>query len=326
MRIIVVGVGAVGGAIAAALEGKGIEVIGIARGRQLEAIKAGGLRLRSPVYDRVSRFECVSNPAEIAFQDDDMILLCVKTQDSEAALDQLRAAGVRKQPIFCVQNGVANERIALRRFANVHGVTVMLPASFTKPGEVAASCAPKFGVFDIGRYPHGRDADDARLVEAFDGSMIAGFENDDVMASKYSKLLFNLGNILQAAVGPDADTKPISERLRSEAKTVFAAAGIRLAWGDAGDTDPARADLMRSGELPEDITLVGGSTAQSLARGAGSVETDYMNGEVSLLGRLHGVPTPLNDAMTDLGARLVNDNATPGAMTLDDLHRLLPDA
>jgi 2-dehydropantoate 2-reductase len=49
-----------------------------------------------------------------------------------------------------------------------------------------------------------------------------------------------------------------------------------------------------------------------------------MNGEVSLLGRLHGVPTPLNDAMCDLGARLVHQNAVPGAMTIDDLHRLLP--
>ena len=41
----------------------------------------------------------------------------------------------------------------------------------------------------------------------------------------------------------------------------------------------------------------GGSTWQSLARGTGTIETDYLNGEIALLGRLHGVPTPVNAAL-----------------------------
>ena len=45
----------------------------------------------------------------------------------------LRAAGLRDQPIFCAQNGVANERAALRLFPNVHGITVMMPAAATAP-------------------------------------------------------------------------------------------------------------------------------------------------------------------------------------------------
>jgi 2-dehydropantoate 2-reductase len=68
---------------------------------------------------------------------DDAILLTMKTQHTLAALERLRAAGVREQPIFCVQNGIANERFVLRRFPEVHGVTVMMPASFVIPGEVA---------------------------------------------------------------------------------------------------------------------------------------------------------------------------------------------
>ena len=36
------------------------------------------------------------------------------------------------------------------------------------------------------------------------------------------------------------------------------------------------------------------STWQSLQRGTGRIEVDYLNGEVVLLGRLHGVPTPVN--------------------------------
>ena len=44
------------------------------------------------------------------------------------------------------------------------------------------------------------------------------------------------------------------------------------------------------------------STWQSLQRGSG-IETDYLNGEIVLLGRLHGVPTPVN---ADIQARAHN--------------------
>ena len=101
-------------------------------------------------------FPCVGDPAGIDWRADDAILLTMKTQDTAPALERLRAAGVAGQPIFCVQNGVANERMALRRFPNVHGVTVMMPASFLTPGEVAVFSTPRHGIFDIGRVPRGQ--------------------------------------------------------------------------------------------------------------------------------------------------------------------------
>jgi hypothetical protein len=41
----------------------------------------------------------------------------------------------------------------------------------------------------------------------------------------------------------------------------------------------------------------GGSTWQSVQRGHGSVETDFLNGEIVRLGRLHQIPTPLNSTI-----------------------------
>jgi 2-dehydropantoate 2-reductase len=82
-----------------------------------------------------------------AFRQDDAILLTMKTQDTVAALERLRAAGAAGQPIFCVQNGVANERFALRRFPEVHGVTVMMPADLSAPGEVSVFSTPRHGIF-----------------------------------------------------------------------------------------------------------------------------------------------------------------------------------
>jgi 2-dehydropantoate 2-reductase len=65
----------------------------------------------------------------------------------------------------------------------------------------------------------------------------------------------------------------------------------------------------------------GGSSWQSIARGAGSIETDYLNGEIALLGRLHGVPTPVNAAMQRLAARMVRERIPAGSIGLDDIER-----
>jgi 2-dehydropantoate 2-reductase len=315
MRIVVYGVGAIGGTVAAALALSGQEVIGIARGRMLEAIRDKGLTLNSSEGAQTVRFDCVGGPEEIDFRPDDAILLTMKGQDTAAALEALRAAGVRDQPIFCCQNGVANERAALRLFPNVHGVTVMMPATYIEPGEVSIFVAPRWGLFDIGRFPDGQDAADAAMAEALERANIAAFPMDDVMNSKYGKLLMNLGNITEAALGPDVSSGEIVERARAEGRAVLEAMGITPHV--IGAKDPRR-EMISPAEVPG-ATSAGGSTTQSLKRGTGSVETDYLNGEISLLGRLHGVPTPVNDALTRLSAELSARRAPAGSMSLEEL-------
>ena len=320
MRIIIHGVGAIGGTVAAALHLAGTETLGIARGAQLDAIRENGLTLRTPDDVATARLPCVAHPSEITFRPDDAVLLTMKTQDTVSALDALRDAGLRDQPVFCVQNGVANERFALRRFPNVHGVTVMMPATFLTPGEVACFSTPRHGMFDIGRYPRGSDAADADLADALDAAGIAAFVTPDVMESKYGKLVLNLGNVIEAAVGRGPDTARVKDLLAAEAKAALAAAGIP--WRDVGAEDPRRDELMR--QMPvEGAERTGGSSTQSLARGTGSIETDWLNGEIVLLGRLHGVPTPANAYCVALGARLVRERRPPGSVPLAEIESAL---
>jgi 2-dehydropantoate 2-reductase len=293
MRIIVYGVGAIGGTVAAALAIAGRPVVGIARGRQLAAVRERGLLLRTPKGALPAQFPCVGDPADLAFEPDDAILLTMKSQDTGAALERLRAAGVTDQPVFCVQNAVANERMALRLFPNVHGVTVMMPAGYVTAGEVAAHGAPRYGIFDIGRYPAGSDGDDEALAEALGPANIAGFVDSDVMASKHGKLLMNLNNVVEAALGPGPAHRRFHEVLRAEAEAVLSAAGI--AW------------------------RFGGSSAQSLLRGTGSIETDWLNGEIALLGRLHAVPTPANAWFMGLAARMARERMAPGSVPLAEV-------
>ncbi|WP_224549577.1 ketopantoate reductase family protein [Mesorhizobium sp. CA16] len=305
MRIIVYGIGAVGGAIAAQLSFSGHTVLGIARGRQLDAIRASGLSLSTPQGTGTARFPAHADPWEISFEPDDVVLLTMKTPDTLGALQRLNAAGVTAQPVCCFQNGVANEALALRFFANVYGATVMLPADYDTPGQVAAYFAPKIGAFDIGRYPSGIDDTVEKLCGVLSASGFIADPRDNVMSSKYRKLLANLRNIIDAALGETELQRKWYAKARAEAEAVLTAAGI-----DWDKTDAMAREELTITAIPG-RTRVGSSTLQSIVRGTGSLETDFLNGEIVLLGRLHGMATPVNSALCKLSVELASGRMRP---------------
>lgn len=320
MRFIVYGVGAIGGTIAAGLALAGREVVGIARGRMLDAIRANGLLFRTPEGEHRVSFPCHAGPGEIAFRPDDVVILTMKSQDTYEALFDLRDAGATSQAIVCAQNGVANERMALRLFPNVYGVTVMLPADYTVPGEVNCYGGPKYGMFDLGRYPRGSDAAAEAIAGHLEAANFGVFLQQQVMHSKRGKLIENLGNVLDAALGRGTDFAAIANEAREEGRAVYRAAGIE--WTEIDRNEPRRKGVFEMRPVAG-AARAGSSSAQSLQRGTGSIETDYMNGEIVLLGRLHGVPVPLNAALCQLGHDLIAGKVTPGALTVDEMRQRL---
>jgi 2-dehydropantoate 2-reductase len=320
MRFIIYGVGAIGGTIAVRLANAGFDVIGIARGAQLEAVRKGGLLLRSPRGEESAFFTCVAGPDEIDWRDDDFVILTMKTQDTSAALEALRSAGVDRQTVACVQNGVANERMALRHFENVLAIMVNLPANFLVPGEVAAFFAPRLGLFDVGRYPAGTTDTAAILRDALDKAGFAAFLHEDVMRTKYGKLLLNLQSGVDVVCGAGAKNGAYVDLVRAEGRTVYAAAGIGV--DEMAEGDPRQPGLAVAAKV-EGAAPVGTSAAQSLLRGTGSTEIDYLNGEIMLLGRLHAVPTPYNAFFTRFAGELARTGAAPGAVSEEEVERRL---
>ena len=309
MRFVVFGAGAIGGVIGARLHQSGREVVLIARGAHLAAIRRDGLRLQDPEGEARLRIEAVAHPAEAHIGAGDVVILAMKSQHTAPALEDLAAAAPREVAVACAQNGVANEPMALRRFPNVYGIAVRCPAGHLEPGVVQAHAAPTTGILDVGRYPHGSDALVEALVHAF---RRAGFDAEprpDVMSSKYAKLLDNLGNAVEAVCGPSARRGELGRLAREEGVACLRAAGIAIADAE----EPARTDAIR----PRAVAgrgRGGGSTWQSLERGAGSVETDYLNGEVVRLGRGHGVPTPVNELLQRLANEMARERRPPGLL------------
>jgi 2-dehydropantoate 2-reductase len=221
------------------------------------------------------------------------------------------------------QNGVANERTLARWFDGVHGMCVMMPTAHLEPGVVQAHSVAATGILDLGRWPDGTDDVDEELAAALRASRFECVARADIMRWKYRKLLTNLGNAVQALCGAgfrrdDAGSEVLA-RLHAEAEAVLAAAGIDPV--SEAEDDERRADHLQLREISGE-TRAGGSTWQSLARGAG-IETDFLNGEIALLGRRHGVPTPANAALQTLMREAAARGAGPGSMTSAELLRQL---
>jgi 2-dehydropantoate 2-reductase len=324
VRIVVMGAGGIGGTIGGRLHQSGYDVALIARGAHGDAVRSDGLVLATPEERVTLRIPTYARASEVSWTPDDVVVLAVKSQDTEAAARDLAAAAGPALPVVSAQNGVANEPALARWFDRVHGLCVMCPTEHLEPGVVVAHSAPTTGILDLGLFLGGSDEVDDALAAALRASRFESIARPDIMRWKYRKLLNNLGNAVQALCGTGLDSAPartVLDLLDAEAQRAFAAAGL----------DPvteAEDDERRAGHLQlrpvAGARRGGGSTWQSLARGAG-VETDYLNGEIALLGRLYDVPTPANSLVQALMAAAASRAATPGEMTaeqlLAELHR-----
>ncbi len=189
-------------------------------------LQRDGLTLETPGERITLAIPAVADPAELEWGGEDVVLLATKSQDTLGALDALSRAGAWDLPVFCLQNGVANERMALRRHADVYGAVVMAPTAHLRPGTVEAYGRLAAGMIDLGRYPSGSDEQCEQVAAALAGSRFHSRVWPDVMRLKYAKLVLNLGNAV-GALCPDGEQRDaLVERVMAEGRAALDAAGI----------------------------------------------------------------------------------------------------
>ena len=308
--------------IGAGLAMGGHDVALIARGAHLQALKERGLEFHTAEAEpELLSIPAVGDPAELKLTGEDVVILAMKTQDTDAALDALAESAPSELAVVCAQNGVENERLALRRFPNVYGMCVMLPGVHLEPGVIEGAGTPVYGVLDVGRYPSGSDDVAKDLAAALDGSGFRSQADDRVMRFKYAKLRINTGNALDAACGQAHRETDLAKRAAAEALQVFTAAGIEVA---SRDEEAARREGFRTAQIGG-RQRAGSSSWQSLAKASGSIEADYLNGEVVLLGRQHNIDTPVNEALRRLANRMARDREEPGSVSPEAVEALVAD-
>ena len=161
------------------------------------------------------------------------------------------------------------------------------------------------------------------MAAALGGSTFQSVPRDNIMRWKYNKLLMNLGNAAGALCGPEARNSPLVRDARLEGERVLKAAGIDFASLDE--------DRERRGNWLQLAPIAGAQRAgtsswQSLQRGTGNIECDYLSGEIVLLGRIFGVATPINQRLQELANRAARLGLAPGSMTLDEVSLSPPSA
>jgi len=319
MRFIIYGAGAIGGVVGGHLAMAGNDVISIGRPGHVNAIREQGLRFVTPSGVHILRMPAVTAPGEVDFRQNDVVLLTMKGQNTEEALRDMHGV-VRDVPIFCLQNGVRNEETAASNFPRVYGSYVRVGGEYLKNGEVICRRDPP-GWLIMGRYPVGKDG----LVEVVAGSLRrAGFYvlvTPDVMPYKWGKLMLNLGNAIGAITNArDGDNGRIGAAVRQEAQEVLSQAGIR--WVSEEQLAVAWPE---SAEHPRSVLKTEGqsSTWQSLARGQGTVEADFLNGEIVRVAKRLGKRAPLNEALSRIVQEMAARRELPGKYTPGELLKML---
>ncbi|MGF7237560.1 MAG: 2-dehydropantoate 2-reductase N-terminal domain-containing protein, partial [Frankia sp.] len=382
-RYVIVGGGAVGVTFAAEFSRAGRDVLLVARGAQLEALRAGRLRYVRPDGARLLDLPAAGGPDEVRLVDGDVLVLAVKTQDVESVVAEWAWREVHRPgrapssaaaavPVVTLQNGLETDRIALRRFATVFAGVLGLPASYVEPGEVVSPAAPAVGAVWAGVYPaatrgsgppavrenhdrtafgravtrgsgppavrenHDRTAfgragtggpapvaSEPRLGELVEDLRAAGFEAaavSDVTGFKTAKLLLSVTFALDALYPPSARRDEVAGAVVEEAREILTASGLPI--GDLADEPTV--DLSRFSIAPiVSHTWQGTSTWQSWTRG-GSLETDFLNGEIVLAARLLGRSAPLNEALVERIHRAARDGTPPRSLGEDDVLATFP--
>ena len=321
MRFIVYGAGAVGGVIAARLHLGGQDVQVVARGAHLEAIRRTGLRLVTSDDESVVPVPAAASLADLDVGSDTAVLVAVKSHQTAAVMHDVARWTPPDVTLVSAQNGVANEAV-LRA----------LPDARPGPGRDAAGHPPRTR---RGRPGQQQQAGAARRRLLPVGHLRPRRVRRGRVASRRLRVGRPAGH--HGVEAPQADDEPGQRGVRrlragpgarpgwwswrqAEGEAVLAAAGIPVV--SAAEDKERRGDLLDTSRMR---ARGGSSTWQSLRRGTGDVEVDYFNGEVSLLGRLHGVPTPANDLLRDATWRLAAARREPGSLSaadlLEELHR-----
>ena len=316
MRICVYGAGAVGGLIAAWLHRSGHEVSVVARGAHLEAMRAGGLRVRSGNEVQTFRLRAESDPARLGPQD--YVLVVVKAQSLTGVAQGIAPLLGKDSSIVTAMNGVPwwfFDRLGFKKGVErlesldpggvlarampterIVGCVIHLAASMPEPGLISHNMGRKLILGEPGGKNSARTV---RIAEALSGAgfevLVSEFIEKDFWVKLLGNVSFNPVSALTLATAErliaDREVKDYMVAIMREVLAIGRAVGV-----DA-DIDPeARIDMARN------LGKFKTSMLQDLEAGK-ALEIDGLLTGTLEVARKAGVPAPFTQSLSGL-ARL----------------------
>ncbi|MGV9673707.1 2-dehydropantoate 2-reductase [Nocardia sp. NPDC003482] len=309
-RVTVLGAGSVGLFVGGKLAAAGADVTFVGRPRVLGALADTGLRLTDldGGDDRVapSAFHTATEPGSAAIAD--LVLVTVKSAQTAEAARQLAEVVRPDTVVVSLQNGIGHDST----------IREILPSCVVLAGMIMFNVIQHEG----GHVHRGTEgglavADDPalrRFAPLFGRAGLALDRHADLRPVQWAKLLLNLNNAVNALSGR-ALREELSQRdyrrclalAQAEALTVMQRARIRPAR-----LTPLPPELMTrlltvpdplfrrvSGRVLAIDPMARSSMADDLALGR-KTEIAWLCGEIVNLGRMVGVPTPVNARLVAL--------------------------
>jgi 2-dehydropantoate 2-reductase len=285
MQVAVIGAGAVGCYYGGLLLRAGHDVTFIGRPAHVDAINANGLLLDLKTFKGLLPAKAATDTT--ALTSPDLVLVCVKSADTEQAGHALAGRLRPDTSVLSLQNGVDNaQRLCAVIGQAVIPAVVYVGSEMAGPGHIRHHGGGDLAI--------GPSAASEVLAQTLEAAGVHTTISDDIEVTLWSKLVINcafnaLSAVADISYGPMLEVegaRDVVARAVQEAIAVARATGVSLPEDLLGNIL----------NIPTMMPQQKSSTAQDLARSKPS-EIDFLNGHVVRKGAELGVPTPTNHAL-----------------------------
>jgi len=322
LKFLVLGAGAIGTYIGGSLVLAGYQVVFVEQPKMVEELRAKGLRLDLTVDERrKTKDASIVEPRSFVIEPSleealkygpfDAAIFALKSFDTISAMEGLKPFADKLPPILCLSNGVDNEPTianALGKDKVIYG-TVTTAIGRRGPGSIVLEKLRGVGV--AAGHPLSE-----KLVAALDKAYLKCFLYPNALSMKWSKMLTNLIanptsailNMTAAQVFADKRLYKLEIDMLKECLAVMKAMNLEVT--DLPGT-PVKA-LAFATKLPLWLSKPFLSKAAGSGRGGKmpsfhidlysgrpQSEVEFLHGAVAREGKARGIPTPVNQVLTE---------------------------
>jgi 2-dehydropantoate 2-reductase len=325
MRFAVVGAGAIGGYVGAALARRGHDVTLLARGKHLESIRERGLAVHSPRGDFHVAVPATDRIASIGPVD--VVLLAIKAHQVEAVAGQLQSLYRAGTVVVAMQNGIPwwyfqrhggpLEGLVLQTVdpggriaaaipaARVLGCVIYCSTAIEEPGVIRHIEGTRFSLGEPDRTVSARAGEIAAALT--ESGLKAPVETDirrDIWLKLLGNAAFNPISALTRAtlvdMCNDADVEPMVRTMMEETVAVAERLGIGFDVTIDRRIDGARRVGAHKTSMLQDLEA------------HKPLELDALTGVVVELGGVVGIDTPATSLVYALTKLLARTSTAPG--------------
>ena len=293
-KIYVLGAGAVGCYFGGMLARAQHDVTFIARPERVEALNTSGLEMDCKAFHETVKVKASSDLS--ALKDADLVLLSVKSLDTERTLTDIKSVLPSKAVILSLQNGVANIDIASKIITNlVYAAVVYVAAGMIGQTTMKHHGRGELLVGNLGIASPDDDRNLTEICRLFEGIGVPCLIAPQIKRDMWLKFLVNcsfnaisgIGQISYGEMVKSPEIVKLIEEIIKEFLVIAALEDVNITMAEALAVNDSIARTM--------VTQVS-STAQDLAKGK-MTEMNFLNGYIVELGKRYGVPTPYNESV-----------------------------